>query len=95
MFSEYEPGAYLPWISPTPLLMCVAREDVVTPTELAIEAYERVREPKRLVLLPGGHFDAYVDGFDISSAAATDWFSEHLVTRQLDVPMASREVGTV
>jgi hypothetical protein len=75
--------------------MCVAHEDVLTPTELAIEAYERVREPKRLVLLPGGHFDAYVDGFDISSAAATDWFSEHLVTRQLDVPMASREVGTV
>jgi fermentation-respiration switch protein FrsA (DUF1100 family) len=95
MFSEYEAGAYLPWISPTPLLMCVAHEDVLTPTELAIEAYERVREPKRLVLLPGGHFDAYVDGFDISSAAATDWFSEHLVTRQLDVPMASREVGTV
>jgi uncharacterized protein len=80
MFSEYEPGAYLPWISPTPLLMCVAREDVLTPSELAIEAYERAREPKRLVLLPGGHFDAYGDGFDIAGAAASDWFSQHLLT---------------
>ena len=25
MFREYEPGTYLPWISPTPLLMVVAR----------------------------------------------------------------------
>jgi fermentation-respiration switch protein FrsA (DUF1100 family) len=80
MLSEYEPGAYLPWISPTPLLVCVAREDVLTPSELAIEAYERAREPKRLVLLPGGHFDAYVDGFDITGAAASDWFSRHLLT---------------
>jgi fermentation-respiration switch protein FrsA (DUF1100 family) len=80
MFSEYEPGAYVPWISPTPLLMCVAHEDLLTPSELAIETYARAREPKRLVLLPGGHFDAYVDGFDISSAAASDWFSQHLLT---------------
>jgi fermentation-respiration switch protein FrsA (DUF1100 family) len=81
MFTEYEPGAYLPWISPTPLLMCVAHEDVLTPSELALEAYERAREPKRLVLLPGGHFDAYVNGFDSSSAAASDWFSQHLLVR--------------
>jgi hypothetical protein len=80
--SEYEPGVYAPWISPTPLLMCVAHEDVLTPTELAIEAYERAREPKRLVLLPGGHFHAYTGGFDISSAAACDWFSQHLLTHE-------------
>jgi fermentation-respiration switch protein FrsA (DUF1100 family) len=80
MFSEYEPGAYIPWISPTPLLMCVAREDVLTATELAIETYQRAREPKQLVLLPGGHFDAYVDDFEISSVAASDWFSQHLLS---------------
>jgi hypothetical protein len=27
MFTEYEPGVYLPWISPTPLLMLVAAGD--------------------------------------------------------------------
>ena len=35
MFSEYEPGTYLPSISPTPLLMMPAQNDVLTPTDLA------------------------------------------------------------
>jgi fermentation-respiration switch protein FrsA (DUF1100 family) len=82
MFTEYEPATYLPWISPTPLLMAVAEGDHLTPTDLAIAAYERAGEPKRLVILPGGHFDAYVDGFDEASGAARDWFVEHLVQRQ-------------
>ena len=29
-------------------------------------------------LLPAGHFDAYVDGFDAASGAAREWFVEHL-----------------
>jgi uncharacterized protein len=81
MFTEYEPGTYLPWISPTPLLMVVAQQDHLTPAELAIAAYERANEPKRLALLPGPHFDAYVDGFDRASAEASAWFTEHLVAR--------------
>jgi fermentation-respiration switch protein FrsA (DUF1100 family) len=78
MLGEYEPAAYIARISPTPLLMVVAREDHLTPAHLAIDAYERAREPKRLVILPGGHFDAYVEGFDAASAPARDWFVEHL-----------------
>ena len=78
MLGEYEPAAYIARISPTPLLMVVAREDHLTPAHLAIDAYERAREPKRLVILPGGHFDAYVDGFAEASASARDWFVEHL-----------------
>ncbi len=81
LFTEYEPGTYLPWISPTPLLMCVAEGDVLTPTDIAIAGYERAREPKRLEVLPGGHFDAYVDGFDPASTAAREWFVQHLVRR--------------
>jgi hypothetical protein len=30
------------------------------------------------VILPSGHFDAYVDGFDEASVPARDWFVEHL-----------------
>jgi uncharacterized protein len=78
MLGEYEPIAYISRISPTPLLMVVAREDHLTPAHLAIDAYERAREPKRLVILPTGHFDAYVDGFEGASAPARDWFVEHL-----------------
>jgi fermentation-respiration switch protein FrsA (DUF1100 family) len=78
MFTEYEPISYVPYISPTPLLMLPAQNDVLTPTDLALAAYERAREPKKLQILPGGHFDAYVDGFDVSGPAARDWFLEHL-----------------
>ncbi|WP_028930715.1 alpha/beta hydrolase [Pseudonocardia asaccharolytica] len=78
MLGEYEPGSYIARISPTPLLLIVAREDHLTPAHLAIDAFERAREPKRLVILPGGHFDAYVAGFEAASAPARDWFVEHL-----------------
>jgi fermentation-respiration switch protein FrsA (DUF1100 family) len=74
----YEPGAYIGLISPTPLLLIVAVKDHLTVSDLAIAAYERALEPKRLVLLPGGHFDAYVDEFDHSFGAARDWFRTHL-----------------
>ncbi len=79
LFQGYEPGAYLPLIAPTPLLMVVAPNDRLAPGEWATAAYETAAHPKRLVLVPGGHFDAYVgEGFAISSAAARDWFVEHL-----------------
>jgi fermentation-respiration switch protein FrsA (DUF1100 family) len=39
--------------------MTVAQNDVLTPTDLALEAYSRAREPKQLNILPGGHFDGY------------------------------------
>jgi uncharacterized protein len=82
MFTEYEPAAHIAAISPTPLLLLPAQDDHLTPAHLAIDAYESALEPKRIVILPGGHFDAYVDGFDIACTAARDWFVEHLaVTR--------------
>lgn len=74
----YEPGAYVPFISPRPLLMVVAREDFVTPTDLALAAYETAREPKKLVLVPGGHFEPYGAALPQAGGAATDWFVEHL-----------------
>ena len=66
MFWEYEPGAYLPYVSPTPLLMVVAAGDHLTVSDVAIDAFERAREPKRLEILAGGHFDAYVADFEAS-----------------------------
>lgn len=79
MFTEYEPGSYARFISPTPLLMLVAKDDVLTVADLAFESYEQALEPKHIVSLNGGHFDAYVKGFDVASKAATNWFSEHLM----------------
>ncbi len=77
-FLAYSPGIYMSRISPTPLLLAVAENDILTPTDLAVAAYERVLEPKKLEILPGGHFDAYTEGFAESAGAATDWFRQHL-----------------
>jgi uncharacterized protein len=80
MLMEYEPGSYIDRISPTPLLMVVAAGDVLTASDLAIDAYENAREPKKLVILPGGHFGAYTGpDFDLSSGAACDWLVQHLI----------------
>jgi fermentation-respiration switch protein FrsA (DUF1100 family) len=81
MFTEYEPGAYIEWISPTPLMMVVAAGDHLTVSDEALTAYQRALEPKKLTLLPGGHFDAYVKGFEASSAAARDWFVQYLARK--------------
>jgi fermentation-respiration switch protein FrsA (DUF1100 family) len=45
----------------------------------ALAAYQRALEPKRLVLLKGGHFDAYVKDFEQASGGARDWFAQHLL----------------
>jgi fermentation-respiration switch protein FrsA (DUF1100 family) len=74
----YEPGTWISRISPTPLLMVVASYDTITATDLALAAYEKALQPKRLVMFPGGHFDGYVKYFRESSSAAVDWFREHL-----------------
>jgi len=74
----YEPGNWISRVSPTPLLLVVARDDKLTVTDLALQAYERALEPKRLALIPGGHFDPYLDQFPQVETAATAWFREHL-----------------
>jgi hypothetical protein len=78
MFTEYEPVSYLPYISPTPLLLVVARGDHLVPSELALAAYERAHQPKEMVILDGGHFDAYVQDFEAASGPARGWFAHHL-----------------
>lgn len=74
----YEPGIWLPRVSPTPILLVVALKDTITVTDLALAAYERALEPKRLVAIAGGHFDPYLGQFAKASGAAVDWFREHL-----------------
>ena len=78
LFLAYEPGVYIGYVSPTPLLMVVALGDHLTVADEALAAYEQALQPKKLVTLRGGHFDAYVADFESASAAARDWFVEHL-----------------
>jgi fermentation-respiration switch protein FrsA (DUF1100 family) len=74
----YAPGDFVGRVSPTPLMMVVATQDHVAVTDLALQAYQRALEPKRLVMIAGGHFDPYKAQFGAASAAAIDWFGTHL-----------------
>jgi len=76
---EFEPDGWLRHVAPTPLLMIVAAKDTCTFPEFQLEAFDRAREPKRLIMHPGGHFDTYTTYFQETSQAALDWFAEHLV----------------
>lgn len=79
MFTEYEPATYVARIAPTPLMIVVAAGDHLTPFDMTARAFEQALEPKKLVILPGGHFEAYTGKpFAISSAAQRDWFKAHL-----------------
>jgi uncharacterized protein len=75
---RYEPGTWISRVSPTPLMMIVGQGDAITHADVAMDAYERALQPKKLVTIVGGHFDAYLKGFDDSSGAACGWFTEHL-----------------
>ncbi|CAN5269128.1 alpha/beta hydrolase [soil metagenome] len=79
MIIEYEPGLYIDRIGDTPLLMIVAMQDVITPADLALSAFERATGPKKLVKFECGHFDPYNGPlFPENSAVQRDWFVQHL-----------------
>lgn len=79
MAGDYEPGSYISRISPTPLLMIVAADDAVAPFQFALDAYEDAREPKQIIVTPGGHFEAYTGAaFDKCAGAARDHFVKYL-----------------
>jgi fermentation-respiration switch protein FrsA (DUF1100 family) len=78
LYGQYEPAAFIERISPKPLLVIVARDDTITYPVDCFEAYARAREPKRLVVIDGGHHSLYTDRFPEASAAAREFFVEHL-----------------
>lgn len=85
---DHEPGSYIARISPTPLLMVITTHDDVAFTDLQLDAYERARHPKELVLLPGNHFVSYDEAFDQSVDPARDWFLAHLTDTSASAQVA-------
>ena len=75
---DFEPSGWIEHIAPTPLMMIVATNDTCTFPEPQLASFAAAREPKRLVLHPGGHFDTYTTHFEQTSAAALNWFASHL-----------------
>jgi uncharacterized protein len=62
--------------------MVVAPLDRLANGQLASAAFERALEPKKLALIPGGHFDPDAGpSFEPASQAAREWFTEPLLTK--------------
>ncbi|MOA55884.1 hypothetical protein D3C78_1797670 [compost metagenome] len=58
--------------------MLVAEKDTVTPSDIAISAYNRALEPKRLFVVPGANFEPYVKYANLAKQEALNWFNRHL-----------------
>lgn len=72
-----EPAAWAALVSPKPFLMIVGARDTCTFTEHQLDTFEHAREPKKLVIHPGGHFDTYTDHFELTAGAAVAWFQQN------------------
>jgi fermentation-respiration switch protein FrsA (DUF1100 family) len=77
-FRSYNPSSHIHNISPTPLLMTVAENDALMPTDLALTAYAKALEPKELQLLPGGHFGVFGLHFEKTVERQVDFLKKTL-----------------
>jgi fermentation-respiration switch protein FrsA (DUF1100 family) len=68
----FEASSYIARRSPTPLQMIIGARDHRVVSGLAFSAFSTALEPKRLVILPGGHFAPYYEGFEQMSHSARD-----------------------
>ena len=60
-------------------MLAVAVGDHPVPVDIASKNLERSLESERLIVLPGGHYEAYTgEAFKANSAAQRDWFIQHL-----------------
>ena len=75
---EHDITQYMQRISPTPLLMILAAQDQISPTDFQLEAYNQANEPKKVVVIPGDHYGAYLENFDRFSSEAISWYKKHL-----------------
>lgn len=76
--TPFDPGVCAAHLG-CPTLWVIADDDRVAATDVAVAAFERAPDPKRLVMLDGHHFAPYSgDSRDRATAAEVAWFAEHL-----------------
>ena len=77
---EHAPGRFIDLVAPCPLLMILAKDDVIAPPDSIREAFNRAGGPKRLLEIDGGHYAVYSgNGAKKAAQAAIEWFTEHLL----------------
>jgi uncharacterized protein len=76
----HAPGRFIDLVAPRPLLMILAKDDVIAPPDSIREAFNRAADPKRLLEVEGGHYAVYSgSGAKKAGQAATEWFTQHLL----------------
>jgi alpha-beta hydrolase superfamily lysophospholipase len=77
---EFNPEDLVDRLTPRPLLMMVAAEDMRVPAEVSLPTFHRAREPKTLVVLESAaHHDVYKCPLrDRVSATAVSWLKQYL-----------------
>ncbi len=77
---DHDISAMAARVSPTPLLMVVADQDTTMPLQPSLDFYNRALEPKKLTIVPGGHYDSYLPGrsFPQVMESVTSWMRARL-----------------
>jgi len=83
---QYKPIDVVASIAPRALMIVAVEGDAVTPTDHAIDLYERAAAPKRLIMQRHTtHYAAYAHYGDEIVPGIVDWFDRHLRRGHLDV----------
>lgn len=88
---EFRPEDVVDRVSPRAILFLHAGEDDLVPPDESRSMYERAKEPKRLVILPGvPHYGVYTgEVFRNVMGLAAEWYAEYLEVRGRRVHMRS------
>lgn len=70
--------AFADRIYPTPALVVVCNRDTAAPSEVTMECYDKMREPKELMILDADHFDVFDKCLDESVAKQIEFLGKTL-----------------
>jgi dipeptidyl aminopeptidase/acylaminoacyl peptidase len=88
----YKPIDVVEQISPRALMIIAVEHDATTPTDHAIDLYERAGAPKRLIMQRHTtHYAAYAQYGDEVVPSIVEWFDRHLQRSSLEI---SEQPGT-
>ena len=92
---EFKPEDLLAFVSPRAVMFVHGTEDTIVSIEESLSMYEKSREPKRLLIVPGArHHDIYLDETgDYVVAETIAWFAEHLKTVPADAEIRAAQRG--
>ena len=77
---QFHPEWVVKHISPRPLLLISAGNDRLVPPEDCQSLYDKAKDPKKLVVLPGvGHYEVYTKpAFDVIMRETITWLKKYL-----------------